>query len=362
MENGIYGEINELEGKNLLFIDLETTGFPGKATINDDKEKYDFKDNAKYNSSRIVQFGWCYYEKFNLDFEPKLEDVKSIIRKPVDFNKIKTHLIHGITYKKAIKDGLLIGKILNGEFGKCVKSCDYILAYNSMFDFSILANEVHRSQFNKMYTKLINIIDNDKVICMLKLSALLCKPVNTGKYSRKQRDVYHRCYNEYPENQHDAKGDVYAMIKIFKYMIVNKLQPVVQIKIDVKNDDKYITISKEEYEKLVKYVTITRDEYAELLKYKSICTENNKQKNTPSNNGTYWTKQEDEQLCKEYNINLLGSVDISDIHKRSEGSIENRLVKLGIIPNRNSTRKVSEIIKVKSKTVKVSKNKRILKN
>lgn len=337
MNNNICDDINALIGKNILFLDLETTGFPGKT--NPRENKYDFEDNVKYDSSRIVQIGWCYYENFDIDFVADLDDVISIIRKPVDFDKMPymAYKVHGISYDKAVNEGTLIGKILNGEFGKAMRSCDYIFAYNATFDVSILANEIHRAKFTRMYNGVIDLIENNKIICMLALSNKLLKPINNNLVlSRKQKDIYFKCYGEYPDAQHDARGDVFAMMKILEYMISNEL----------KTNDEMVTISKSEYYELL----LCRDTV--ISKNGRVVRKDNNDKE--NNRGQPWTAEEIAQLRNEYTIESMGVNQIAEKHKRTMGGITSRLKKLGIIENDDDNlRTDGERVKV----IKTAKNK-----
>lgn len=203
-----------LEGKNILFIDLETTGLPGKPTSN---IKCLFEDNLKFNSSRILEIGWYYLTNFRKDFIFDHNDVKQILRKPTDFKHIPhdSFLIHGITYERVSSDGEVISQIMNGEFGECLKGADIVMAYNAVFDVSIVLNELYRIKFDTMYRRLSAQIDANQILCMKKI----CKEY-FGKIAR-QKDVYHKCFGDYPPDQHRAKGDCIAMVDIFRYIIDN---------------------------------------------------------------------------------------------------------------------------------------------
>lgn len=58
---------------------------------------YNYKKNKAYDNCRIVEIGWSYIEGFDKD-KIDLENVKSCIRKPTDFNTITNSEFHGITY------------------------------------------------------------------------------------------------------------------------------------------------------------------------------------------------------------------------------------------------------------------------
>jgi hypothetical protein len=56
------------------------------------------------------------------------------------------------------------------------------------------------------------------------------------------------------------------------------------------------------------------------------------------NAGEPWLKEEDEQLNKLYNIDMLNIIEISKIHNRAPGGIISILCKQNYIPNRRSAR------------------------
>lgn len=56
------------------------------------------------------------------------------------------------------------------------------------------------------------------------------------------------------------------------------------------------------------------------------------------NAGEPWTENEDNQLNKLYNVDMLDIMEISKIHNRAPGGIISRLCKNNYIPNRTSAR------------------------
>jgi DNA polymerase III epsilon subunit-like protein len=269
--------VNNLIGKKVLFVDTETTGFPKRSN-----GYPDYTDNKKYDSSRIVQFGYCYYENFNTGFEINCDNIKSIIRKPFNFKYIPKCVvdIHGITYKHAKENGTLIKKIFKGDFGQCLLDCDYFVAYNAFFDFSILANEIHRAKKTELYDKMITLRDTDRVTCMMKISTMyLGKRLSQSK-------VYHIMYNKSAENQHDAKGDVMAMLYILKYIIDNP--------------------------DAVKNVRMKDVQYA-------------------INGGNPWIDDEEKQLKRLYIEENKNIKEIAKIHKRTVGAITSKIKKLDLL-------------------------------
>jgi hypothetical protein len=74
------------------------------------------------------------------------------------------------------------------------------------------------------------------------------------------------------------------------------------------------------------------------LKYKNNIIKQMETENNIKNVGEPWLQEEDEQLNKLYNIDMLDIIEISKIHNRAPGEIISRLCKHNYIPNRTSAR------------------------
>jgi len=62
-----------------------------------------------------------------------------------------------------------------------------------------------------------------------------------------------------------------------------------------------------------------------------------KSRSQPDNAGKPWTKEEEDQLVKEYQSGIT-AIEIAKIHNRSKGAIAARLVRLGLITDRYAAR------------------------
>lgn len=290
LDNSYMKRINKLIGKKILFLDLETTGFPKRGDKSMPGGYADYKDNNMYDDSRILQFGWYYCDNFTKEFDYNDDDIKSIIRKPLNFNKIPKVAIdiHHITYERAIEEGVLIKKIFNGEFGEAFMKSDYVVGYNAYFDFSILANEIARLNYEDMYNNVLE-LKNNNVICMMSL----CKNYMGKKFS--QGNLYRCLYKKDPTDQHDAKGDVRTMLEIMKY-VLNNPPP----KDDIKP--------------------------------------------SKSKMGKKWNDYEDEQLKTQYLDENKNIDSIAAIHNRTSGGIRARLKKLNILKDEDSYHKNNDEI------------------
>ena len=219
-------KLNELTGKNVLIIDIETNGLPvTKAGFfeNMSEAYYDYRDNSKYNSSRIVEIAWSFiegYDKETID----LENIKTFIRKPVDFKKITNTEFHTITYKKALEEGTVLSKILNKEgLALAIQNADYIIAHNLTFDVFILLNELHRIKFNKSVNQLKKLLTSGKFICTAILGKHICKLETKSEYSKSYKipklvEFYKHYYGKNPEKSHRAYDDVKTILEILKIM------------------------------------------------------------------------------------------------------------------------------------------------
>lgn len=368
-------QIELLIGKRVLFFDLETTGFPRSH-----KDKIDYRNNQVYDSSRIVQIGWCYYDQFPSDLNIEDDSVKSHIRKPVDFFSISQRVvdIHKISFTRAKKEGVEIEKILDGEFGRAVLKCDYIVSYNIQFDFGILANEIHRAgdSYAMMFEKMLA-LEQSNTLCLMKATANYL-----GKLSS-QPNAYLKMYGVQADMQHDARGDVYAMLKILKFMMEHKKLPDSVVKVDKldnqveakdahqSGDDRQ---SKDMDHLAIRVLGTSTDEVNSMKRSQEQITHNlfprsgtktqkdnhhsAKQKvykklkddsDPLFNRGKGWTPEEEETMKVSYLDDNLSIHDIAMIHKRTIGSISARLKKLDLL--KEADKVVDKMIVVKEPKV-----------
>lgn len=108
---------NDIISKNILFLDLETTGLIKKENIDinaNQEDKYpDYKKNELYDSSRIVQIGWIYLEDFDYTYEIVPENILMKLVKPDGFEIPEESIkIHKITNEIANEKGLNVKKVL----------------------------------------------------------------------------------------------------------------------------------------------------------------------------------------------------------------------------------------------------------
>lgn len=226
-----YSNIKNLEeilNKRVLLFDLETSGLvKTQRGVKPEEEYPDYTDLEKYDNARMVSIGWLYLKDFDYDYEIGIENINESIIKPKGFIiPNKAIEIHGITNKKAKKDGIKIKEILK-KFGKIIKKCEYIIGYNVYYDINVLLSELYRKKRTKTIQKILKLKKEQKIICLAQISSIEIPPDKFIKYNQyaipKQTEVYKKCYNEELQNAHNAKSDVLGMIKIMFWIYENKL-------------------------------------------------------------------------------------------------------------------------------------------
>jgi len=146
----------------VLMIDIKTTGTPLiKRNIDGSYNYYDYKDNTKYDSSRIIQISWSY-----INAEIK-DNINCHLVKPFNLDSIpkSCETLYNINYND-IDKGKSLYTILN-KLGlrHAIMNSDYIIGHDIPFITSVLLNELHRRKFNKTINKLYDMVDNDQMIC-----------------------------------------------------------------------------------------------------------------------------------------------------------------------------------------------------
>lgn len=375
--------LSEIINKRVLFYDLETTGLvKTQRGIKPEEEYPDYKDLEKYNNARIVSIGWLYLEEFDYDYEIGIENINEKIIKPEGFvipdEAIK---IHGITNEKAKKEGKKLKESLK-KFGKIIKKCEYIIGYNVYYDINVLLSELYRKKRTKTIEKILKLKEEEKIICLGQISSKEIPPDKFKKYNQyaipKQTEVYKKCYNEELANAHNAKSDVFGLIKIMFWIYENKLvEKYMKItgidefdNLEVSNFGNVRNIYSQnllkgqiykkgilyEYNKkriyaheLVALYYLPKPEEDKILIHLDKNTLNNNisnlkwiektEINTEENHGKKWEEKEYEELIKEVkNKKSLKNITLN--HKRKYGGIKsaiNKLMELKKITNKQAS-------------------------
>ena len=207
---------NNFKGRKVLVLDLETTGLPERQCRdfkNPYKEYYHPKKIKYYNSSRIVQFSWYLLDFDNIEEDLSIELIKNFIVK-CDFNIPEDSVnIHGISNEIANKQGIDINIILS-ELEKDIDESNVFLAHNSLFDYNVLLSELYRNDKKTMIKKMDSIVTKGGLFC----SGLMTKYIlKLGRFKNKMpklKELYEYCFDVEPQNQHDARYDVMALVEI----------------------------------------------------------------------------------------------------------------------------------------------------
>lgn len=231
--------IKQILNKNILFIDLETTGLVKNAQGFElpPEEKYpNYTENEHYNQSRIVQIGYVYCKNFHFE-DISVDNISSIIIKPNGFTiPIEASNIHGITTETANKEGTKSFDVFKHQLTPILKECDFIIGYNIFFDVNVLLNELYRSKFPITINKINKLIDTQHVLCTAILSKEYIIKKFRQSYFKKphsipsQKVVYKTLFNNDIQNAHNAKYDILATIQI-----TNKLVAISDNDVLVKN-------------------------------------------------------------------------------------------------------------------------------
>jgi len=186
----------------ILVLDIETTGL---CKQNKNREYYHPKKLKYYDNSRIIEIAYSIYAKNkNTNVWETIKNVSNLI-KPDNF-LIENTSIHGIKHNDAVKNGKPINEVFN-LLQNDLSNINKIVAYNAKFDINILLSEMYRYNNND----LINIINDKKILCGLKLARHKIK--KTKKY--KLINIYNFLHNTKEKQTHRALDDVNLCAKVF---------------------------------------------------------------------------------------------------------------------------------------------------
>ena len=148
----IVDDDTKVKQSNYMVFDIETTGF---ATTKSFNNYYDYKDTSKYDNARVVQVAYRVY-----DSDGNKISVCNKIIKPDGF-KIPKKMIHGITHKHALNDGVTFKKFFK-KFKKDLDNVETIVCHNVPFDRNVFLAELYRH--GKIKTAKIVYVDQIYVI------------------------------------------------------------------------------------------------------------------------------------------------------------------------------------------------------
>jgi DNA polymerase III epsilon subunit-like protein len=178
-----------------LFFDTETTGLP---------KKYNAPADDFDNWPRLVQVAWILFDE-----EGEEITSSSYIIKPDGFVIPKeSSLIHGITHKRAIKEGCDLVNVLS-EFESLVEQADYLIAHNIDFDEKIMGSELLRSGN-------LNCFNNKNKFCTMRASTNYCAISSQYGYKwPKLEELHYKLFATNFEEAHNALVDIQITAKCF---------------------------------------------------------------------------------------------------------------------------------------------------
>jgi len=209
----------KLLGKNVLILDLETTGL-----ICNKKEFANYTNNDIYDQCRIIEIGYSFINNFKSDNHINIYDY---FRKPHNNENISVSIeaqnLHNISNDIINNQGHTLIDILQYNLYLYIMNADYIICHNINFDMYVLLNELHRINQSELINKILN---------MHQYKRMFCTCIMTGY--KKLTDLYSKKFNCIPNNAHRAYGDVKLLIELIfgnqlqdnNYKLITNILPV----------------------------------------------------------------------------------------------------------------------------------------
>ena len=115
---------------------------------------------------------------------------------------------HGITTARILAEGIQPQTALD-QLLSMARRADLLICHNVAFDQKLVAGALYKAQY--LYEDLM-VIERNDYYCTMKVSTALCNLKNKKGAPKwpKLCELYQFLFEEEPENQHDALGDVLA--------------------------------------------------------------------------------------------------------------------------------------------------------
>lgn len=215
--------LNRIINHKVLVFDLETTGLLRAVPFG---FYPDYKINSEYNSSRIVSVAWYYSLNYDLK-SINDQNINYFIRKPENdaFPKSSKSALekHRITMEIAQKDGIPLNTIFDKGFGDALRQCDYIVGHNVLFDIHILLNELWRLEDTSLFNCVEKLYKKGNTTCTAKISRPILKIWRSrNEYKLPSlSELFKYCFpiENNPTNMHNAKTDVFILIRCINHML-----------------------------------------------------------------------------------------------------------------------------------------------
>ena len=202
--------------KGIVFIDLETSGLPGKDERNPWKIPH-YRDLTKYNSCRIVQICAMLCDAKNLT--PLETKTAYIQANDFDISE-ESLLVHGITKEQTLEQGQEFVQCMQEVMYPLFSRASYVAAHNAAFDVNVLKSELVRNHCDDM---LRHMEKKMKAVCTMKSTKHIVGAKNPkGRLKNPTlKELYRFATGEEMEEteHHDAVYDVINMHQSVKILV-----------------------------------------------------------------------------------------------------------------------------------------------
>ncbi len=215
-----------------LIFDTETTGLPRNfsAPVSDSE-----------NWPRLVQIAWQVHDSMG-----ELIEVKNFIVRPEGFSiPYNSEKIHGISTKRALKQGALLANVLE-EFNNAIQKSDIIVGHNVMFDINIVAAEYYRVGMTS------SLVDKRYLDTKEEATNFCALPGGRGGKFKwpTLSQLYMKLFGEDFNQAHNASADVEATTRCFLELIRLKIIDYKRLKLDKELIEKYLVYNPEPFQLL----------------------------------------------------------------------------------------------------------------
>ncbi len=157
---------------------------------------------------RIVQFSWGLYST-----KGELIELKDFIIKPTDWKMNGSDKCHGISYERAMKEGIGINSVLKEYKNDIDNRCLKLVCHNINFDVKVVLNECVMAGMG---------INKVETFCSMIETVNFCEitPKVRGEYKwPKLSELYFKLFKSEMTNAHNSYYDVINCAKCYFTLI-----------------------------------------------------------------------------------------------------------------------------------------------
>lgn len=203
-----------------VIFDTETSGLPirdGTGSIHPSPQAFHLYDGA-----RVVQFAYLVMDMRSGNI---IRECSALIRPKGKWEMHpEAEKTHGVSYSRAVSDGLDLSDVMNLFFIEC-RAANFIVCHNTAFDLSVILSEIYRDMSG--LGSHLGTIGACRFFCTMKSMTLemnLPYPngKGRGKWPRLQELYGYLFRGEQFQGAHDALFDVRATSRCFREIINRK--------------------------------------------------------------------------------------------------------------------------------------------